>query len=178
MEKYTGLVLLVAVVIAVSLYLKNKSRSNWSVRVELGTFKNVSSLRDVLEKKGYHIGSWADDILNKITLSKSKHSVEVYFLTLADLGLESLATTEEIVNAATKLGYKRPVAEVAPLLLLQHPEVLSGYWSVVMHKPIVDSDGDPALFYLDHDLYGYWLNAFFGYPGKLWHRYNRFVFCK
>ena len=45
--------------------------------IEIGTYKDVKSLRKALEESGAQIGNWASDILNKTKLSKSKQSLDL-----------------------------------------------------------------------------------------------------
>jgi hypothetical protein len=54
--------------------------------IEIGTYKDVKSLRKALEESGAQIGNWASDILNKAKLSKSKQSLDLVALTVAELG--------------------------------------------------------------------------------------------
>ena len=146
--------------------------------IEVGTFNDVKSLRKALEESGARISDWAGDILNKTKLSKSKQSLDLVALTVAELGFPKGAKLEDIYKAAKNQGLDLCPAEVGPQLRLQYPDQPNGEWLVIAMEPINDSDGDLSLFLVEHLGAGRWLGADYGGPDDLWGAGGRFVFIR
>ena len=72
--------------------------------IEIGTHKDVKSLRKALEESGARISNWAGDILNKTKLSKSKQSLDLVVLTVEELGFPQGAQLKDIYKAAINQG--------------------------------------------------------------------------
>ena len=146
--------------------------------IEIGTHKDVKSLRKALEESGARIGDWASDILNKTKLSKSKQSLDLVVLSVKELGFPQGAQLKDIYEAAKNLGLDLCPAEVGPQLRLQYPDQPNGEWLVIAMEPIKDSDGDLSLFHVKHIDDDRWLSAYYGEPGHFWFAGYRFVFVR
>ena len=146
--------------------------------IEIGTYKDVKSLRKALEESGAQIGNWASDILNKAKLSKSKQSLDLVALTVAELGFPEGAKLEDIYKAAKNQGLDLCPDEVGPQLRLQYSNQPNGEWLVIAMEPIKDSVGVLLLFLVRCSYGGRWLGACYGGPGNFWNADCRFVFVR
>ena len=146
--------------------------------IEIGTYKDVKSLRKALEESGAQIGNWASDILNKAKLSKSKQSLDLVALTVAELGFPEGAKLEDIYKAAKNQGLDLCPDEVGPQLRLQYSNQPNGEWLVIAMEPIKDSVGGLNLFSVKCDYGARWLDAYYGGPGLVWDADSRFVFVR
>ena len=146
--------------------------------IEIGTFKDLKSLRKVLEGSGEQISNWAGNILNKVKLSKSKQSLDLVVLSVKELGFPQGAKLEDIYKAARNQGLDLCPAEVGPQLRLQYSDQPSGEWLVIAMEPIKDSVGDLGLFLVGRNVSLLWLDAGYGRPGRFWFSDYRFVFVR
>src|SRR3989338_7539783 len=127
--------------------------------IRLGGFKTPAEIRKALEDGGFKISDWAEQILEKTPLPGSPSEINLVRMTVADLGFEFNATTEDIYARAKELGLDLCPAEVGPELRLQYPDQPLGEWSNVAMKPIMDADGFLYIFYFEYDKDGRWLKA-------------------
>ena len=146
--------------------------------IEIGTHKDVKSLRKALEESGARISNWAGDILNKTKLSKSKQSLDLVVLTVEELGFPQGAQLKDIYKAAINQGLGLCPAEVGPQLRLQYTNQPKGEWLLIAMEPINDSDGDLRLFLVKRSDGDRWLSACYDYPDSRWYANNRFVFFR
>ena len=146
--------------------------------IEIGTYKDVKSLRKALEESGAQIGNWASDILNKAKLSKSKQSLDLVALTVAELGFPEGAKLEDIYKASKNQGLDLCPDEVGPQLRLQYSNQPNGEWLVIAMEPIKDSVGDLILFGVECGSGDRWLYADYGKPDFFWVAVSRFVFVR
>ena len=146
--------------------------------IEIGTFKSVGDLRKALRKSGEMISDWASNILNRISLSEIKQTLDLVVLSVAELGFPKGAELKDIYKAAEKHGLDLCPAEVGPQLRLQYPDQPAGEWLVIAMEPIKDSDGDLCLFIVEYDDADRWLRAYDGWPDRLWDADDRFVFIR
>lgn len=139
----------------------------------LGAYKNTDEyLREI--EKANTVSSWAKDIIAKIPLSRKKKELEVALLTFEDLGLKGVRTTQEIKDAAIKLGYGLPDAEIGLALALAEKEI--GDWWITLHIPIKDSDGDPHVLSALRRGEGRWVGAYWDGPVFQWIGHGAFAF--
>ena len=149
------------------------------VTIEIGTHKTVKSLRRAVLKSGASIFRWADDILNKVELSKSKQSLDLVSLSGKELGFSKATQLEDIAKAGTSLGLYPCPAEAAPQFIRQCSDILKkGEILIFVMEPIYDSYADLMLFYVERNGYECWLGAYGGRPGDLYHAGVRFVFVR
>ncbi|HPD73971.1 MAG TPA: hypothetical protein PLX95_01620 [bacterium] len=146
--------------------------------IEIGTHKDVKSLRKALEESGAQIGDYASDILNKTKLSKSRQFLDLVALTVEELGFPKGARLEDIYTTAKDQGLDLCPAEVGPQLRLQYFDQPTKEWLVIAMEPIKDSDGDLDLFSVKHYDDDRWLGASYGGPDRFWRAHARFVFVR
>ena len=146
--------------------------------IEIGTYKDVKSLRKALEESGAQIGNWASDILNKTKLSKSKQSLDLVVRSVKELGFPNRAKLEDIYKAAKNQGLDLCPDEVGPQLRLQYSNQPNGEWLVIAMEPIKDSFGDLSLFRVKCDYGDRWLHAVCSRPDRFWGAVRRFVFVR
>lgn len=149
--------------------------------VRLGTgLTTADDFRRALSDGGFRLGDWGNDILGQpaFTVAAEPTEVDVVVLTVADLGFPRGATRTEIYDKALSLGLELCPAEVGPQLRLQYPDQPNGEWFLIGMEPIVDSDGDPMVFYLGHRDDGRWLNASLGRPDDEWSSNSRWAFLR
>ena len=146
--------------------------------IEIGTYKDVKSLRKAIEAPGARISSWAGGILNKTPLSKSKQFLDLVDVSVKELGFPQGAQLKDIYEAAKNLGLDLCPAEVGPQLRLQYPGQPYGEWLVIAMEPISDSGGVLRLFFVRRDGGVRWLHAYHGNPDLRWDAGVRFVFVR
>ena len=144
--------------------------------IRLGGFKTPAEIEKALEDGGFKMSDWAKQILEKTPLSGNPSEINLVRMTVADLGFESSATTEEIYARANELGLDLCPAEVGPQLRLQYPDQPVGEWLRVAMEPILDSVGDLDIFDLGYDGVGRWLRTSGGRPGGGWNPEDPFLF--
>lgn len=146
--------------------------------IQIGTYKDVGSLRRALEESGTRIGTWAKDILNRTPLNKSEQSLDLMALSVKELGFPDGAQLQDIYKAANSQGLGFCPAEVGPQLCLQYLDQPEGEWLMIAMEAIKDSDGNPSLFNVERDSSGRWLYARYGDPAYFWDAGYRFVFVR
>ena len=146
--------------------------------IEIGTYKDVKSLRKALEESGARIRDWAGDILNKTKLSKSKQSLDLVVLSVKELGFPQGAQLKDIYEAAKNQGLDLCPAEVGPQLRLQYTDQPNGEWLIIAMEPINDSVGVLSLFNVERDGGVRWLHADYGLPDNFWYADGRLVFVR
>ena len=156
------------------------SKKEWEIfkTIEIGTYKDVGSLRKALEDSGARISDWAGDIFNNITLSKSKQSLDLVALTGEELGFLEFAKLEDIYKVARNQGLDLCPAEVGPQLRLQYSDQPAGEWLVIAMEPIKNFDGDLGRFSVVHVDYDRQLYAHYAHPGSFWSPVIHFVFVR
>jgi len=145
--------------------------------IKLGT-RNIDSLEAGLKKAGRQISNWANDILQKITLSDVEKEIELVLISVAELGFKDGATLKEIFDRAIELGLELCPAEVGPQLALQYPDQSLGEWILIAMEPIADSDGGLDLFSVGRGDGGFWLRTLYGDSDGFWDPGSRFVFVR
>src|SRR3989344_2374815 len=132
----------------------------------------------MLEAIGRKVSSWAKDVMSKseFVVTKGK-TYRLVVIRGEEFATDSERPTANIRAEAVRRRYLEPPAEVAVLLRKKYTQEELGFpYVVVMHKPILDSNGSPALLVLRRFDGGEWLCAWCDYPGKRWYREGVFVF--
>jgi len=124
--------------------------------VKLGTYKSVDAILQAILATRKNVGTYADQILSKIPISPVEVELDIWEITVADLGFTSATSRKDIYKRALELGFEKCPAEVGPLARLQNNETK---WRLVGMDPITDSDGDPSVFSLYSVRDGLWLDA-------------------
>jgi hypothetical protein len=144
--------------------------------VEIGRYKNIEELREALRVSDIRVSEWADDVLGKVKLSKSRQTLELVLLSPSDLGYPQGGMYESICRAGLARGFELCPPELAAYLcLLPIGEV---GWHVMAMEAIKDSGGDPSVFLVRCCGVGRWLFALIGFPVDLWGDSSRFVFVR
>ncbi len=111
----------------------------------------------------------------KQILKKAEY-VDVVRLTVADLGFNGNATTEQIFNRAEQLGLELCPPAVGPHYRLQYKDQSMNEWLRIAMKQISDRNGRPSVFDLGHDASGLRLDDSWARPTIKWDPDDEFVF--
>ncbi|MBI5557693.1 MAG: hypothetical protein HY885_08655 [Deltaproteobacteria bacterium] len=115
-------------------------------------------------------------------------------LSVTDLGFPEGALTREIIGSerdrdlfgnpapftggrAKQLGLKLCPPDVGPLIRLEYKDQPPGERLHIAMKPITDSDGEPRIFVVAHDIAGLSLDAALARSNDKWEPDDLFVFC-
>lgn len=139
--------------------------------IETGV-KTKDQLKKEMAEKNIYVSDYANDLLEKIKISKKAEKYDLVRLTVKDLGFPGGATTDEIYKKAQALGLELCPAEVGPQFRLQNQ---SHDWMLIAMKQITDRNGHPSVFSL------YWRGVRLGLRGHAglsygWHGSDEFVF--
>jgi hypothetical protein len=128
--------------------------------------------------KGMYIGSRAEDIINKLTLTILPSSIPINLVvkSVSELGFKDRANLEQICYMASEIGLVKCPAEIGPLLRLHYPEQPNGEWLVVAMDSVTDSKGEPRMFLVGHNNGGRWLVADHADPQHTYGNTKKFVF--
>lgn len=127
-----------------------------------------------LENGGYHISSWAEEIIlspefDKQRLKKGEEQT-ITFIKHSDVG--NSPTTKEIQEYAKTKGCQMPSPELALLIREQvsdeEMKAMSIWYIVSLHDPIKDSVGSPFVLSADRRGDGRWVSAFWDSPDRRW----------
>ena len=149
--------------------------------IKLGTgLKTADDFRRALKDDGFNISDWASDILGKPAFKAADEDTEVDLVkvTVAELGFKNGARHNQIYERAKELGLGLCPPEVGPQLRLQYQDQPNGEWILVAMEPIVDSDGYPYVFSVEHHDSELWLYGGWGSPDDFWAPGRRWVFCR
>lgn len=148
------------------------------MEIEVGAYRSVKSLRKAVEDAGMRVSDWADDILGKTKLSRSKKTLELVVMSVKELGFPNGARYEQICEAAENFGLALCPTEVGPYLRLQYQEQPAGEWFVIAMEAIKDADGGLSVFNVSRGYVELWLRAHYGHPDSFWNADDRFVFVR
>ena len=149
--------------------------------IKLGTgIKTADDFRRAFKATGCRIGNLASDILDKpaFTASDTEMELDLFNVSVAELGFKDGATRRDIYMRALKLGLELCPNETGPQLRLQYQDQPRGEWLPIGMEPIRYSNGYLSIFGVGHDDGGLWLYGSYGSPVDLWHSSDRFVFCR
>ncbi|TSC83207.1 MAG: hypothetical protein G01um101419_173 [Parcubacteria group bacterium Gr01-1014_19] len=144
--------------------------------LKLGTHPSAEALRKAIVAKKNKISDWGNDILKRISVSPKETEIDLVKLTVAQLGLTSGGTREQIYAKAKEPGLETCPAEVGPQLRLQYQDQPYGEWILVGMEPIAGSDGLPRVFGVGLSSGVRWLNAYDGYADDFWFPEDVWVF--
>lgn len=133
----------------------------------------------VLEAMGRRrVSPWAKDVMSKPQFIVTRgQTYRLVIIRGDEFATDVERTTANIRTEAARRRYLTPPAEVVALLGKKFTQEELGFsYVVVMHEPILDSDGGPGLLVLYRDSDGEWLYAWDGGPVKQWFRGGVFVF--
>jgi hypothetical protein len=144
--------------------------------VKLGLHKTPAAYRKALKSTNFKIGSWGDDILNKVSISETEQELDLVRRSVAELGFKDGAKYSDICAKAVELGLELCPNEVGPALRLQYKDQPRGEWFRVAMEPLTDSGGYLHVFRLEHGEDGVWLYGGYGHPDDFWSSDSVFVF--
>ncbi|OGL74276.1 hypothetical protein A3C96_00415 [Candidatus Uhrbacteria bacterium RIFCSPHIGHO2_02_FULL_60_10] len=144
--------------------------------VVLGTYPTAAKLREALEAAGHKISDWAGDILAKTPISKEKAELDLFEVTVAELGFAQGAARADIYRRAVELGFAVVPAEAGALLRLQLGSQVKGERLLIGMEPLAGRSGDPDVFDVERGGGGSWLYASDGGAGSVWSPGDRWVF--
>ncbi len=134
-----------------------------------------------LEKKGYHLSSYAKNVLLSDDFKPTKDVVYEIAVLTGGMWNDNDRITKNIRAEADKRNLEKPNAEAGCLIrdtfTDEEIEAMGLMWIVTMHEPIKDADGGPSLLGTDRSGGGGWLDAYYGRPDSEWGRANGFAFA-
>jgi hypothetical protein len=146
--------------------------------VKLGAKKSPADYRKALKSQGVSIGTYADQILDKVTVAQVETEVDLVRVTGKQLGFTRATRRDVIYERAKSLGLKLCSAEVGPAIRLDYKDQPKGEWFLIGMEPLLGADGRP-LFYVARDSGGaVWLSSDWGGPGYEWRPEDEWVFVR
>ena len=130
--------------------------------------------KNMLEKAGFIVGTYASQILEKVTFGK-KCEVELKVMSVSELGFKDWTKYSDICTKIKELGYELCPAEVGLALRLAYEDQPLGEWLHIAMEPLPDSDDDLGVFGLGRGARGLYLSSDYGSPGALYGPDYRFV---
>lgn len=149
--------------------------------IKIGTFKEKEVLKDSIKAKGYFIGSWANDLMDRpeFSLSEKESELDLVNVSVGELGFSGWTTYADICSKAKEFGLELAPAEVGPQLRLQYDDQPNGEWLRVGMEAIAGSGGDRLVFVVERGGGGRaWLRSDDGRPDSRWGAEGRFVFVR
>jgi len=150
--------------------------STWKT-INLGTHKSSNDLAMALKSAQFRIGEYAAQILKKIAIAPGTTEIELVNVSVRELGFKKRATSAQINARAMELGLDLVPAEVGPQLRLQYPDQPYGERVLIGMDPIGNSEGDPSVFGVVHELGGRSLGTSCGDAECFWIAELRWVFA-
>lgn len=141
--------------------------------------KATDNFNDVLTRKGFKIDSWTAelDVLTK-PVSIKKIRIDLFKVTVSQLGFEKGARRNEIFDQAETLGLKLCPAVLAPQLRSHYTNQPNNEHLMMAMTPILDPDGNLQLFVLICDGHDLWLSSYRSNPVQFWGPDSCWVFCR
>lgn len=161
---------------------KENAWSAWR-KVVLGEFKTTEDFLVAFEKESIFISDWAKGIMLKPEFAKSLAEANpAEEFDLEDRSVEELigerrdASTKEVFDGAHKLGLEDCPPWIGPKLRLDYKKQPKGEYRFVGMKLLLDSDGDPNVFFVKRTESKLWLSTLYAHPGRLWRPISRWLF--
>jgi hypothetical protein len=159
--------------------LSNKFQT-WRT-ILIGTFMDVSVLKKTLLDSGFHIGSWADDVLegSNFTLSHGERVVNLVRIAPQDFGFQNGAYRTDIYKRALEVGFELCPIEIGPQLRLQYIDQPKLESLQIAMEPQLDSKGHESEFRIVHGEDNFlWLAGDHRHPDDFWTGKEYFIFTK
>ena len=123
-------------------------------------------------------GSYSEEMIDnsKFPDQIAEQELELVRITVASLGFNQMATTEQIYLKAKELGLELCPPEVGPEYRIAYKNQPNGEWIYMGMEQITGRDGGPDVFSLGHYEGGIWLSSYWANPGDEWRPENEFVF--
>ena len=131
-----------------------------------------------MEAAGINISDYAQSMLKNREFVPGKNLEEATLirLTVADLGFNSSATTDQIYERAQTLGLELCPPDTGPNYRLKYKDQPLNEWVRIGMKQIAGSDGRPGVFGLGRDDDGLGLRIAWPGPDGEWNTGPKFVF--
>ena len=133
-----------------------------------------------LVRKDIGLSNWAIEILNSSDFRPTVGIVNCLAIIKGQLFADSERQTANVCRYAESYNLSRPNVEVACLFRDNYSdeeiEEMGLTWAVVMHKPVIDSVGEPRLLVAQHRGGGSRLRAYRAHPHCLWRASVGFAF--
>lgn len=134
--------------------------------VRLGIHKTAESYIAALEAAGMKVGTYARQILPKVTFASKEEEIEIFLGSARDFGFTRNTARKAIFERAALHGYYPCPAEVGPAGRLQYTDQPHGEYRVLAMEPIAVADRLLKVFGFEHDDDGVWLDTSDGHPGR------------
>jgi len=152
--------------------------------IKLGTdLKTAYDFRRVLKDNGFKMDDYVFDILSNPDFTKmatKETEIDLFNVSVADLGFEREATREQIHIRAKKHGLTICPAEVGPQLRLQYKDQPNGECLHIAMEQVIGINGSASytsLFKVESDS-GLYLSCYSASPACVWSANSRFVFSR
>jgi len=145
--------------------------------IKLGTdLKTADDFRQAIERSGYNIGYWANEMLDKLAFEAviKETELELIKVSLKELGFPQGATLSKIYQRAQELGLELCPAKVGPQLRLQYQFQPNEDWLIIAMEPIAVLDGSLHVF----DMGDEWLRANYGDSERFWLGHHQWLFAR
>lgn len=133
-----------------------------------------------LEKKKYNVSDYAKQLLRGAKFVATNGVTYTLAMIMGDEFEYNDRTNQNIRAEAYKRGYLDPSVELGPYLREMFSDEdlkkMGLYALVLMHEPILDSDGVLHMLGANRIDLGRWLDTFYGTPGHRWDREVGFMF--
>lgn len=126
-----------------------------------------------LNKAGFEVGTYASQILEKVTFRKQE--VELKVISVKELGFTQYTRYDAICAKIKDLGYELCPAEVGPALRMAYNDQPEAEWLGVAMEPIADLGRGLDIFSVLRDNDGRGLVSSYGSPGTLYFPVDGFV---
>ena len=144
--------------------------------IKLGLRKSPQEYRKALLAGKYQIGTYANQILDKIPVSNEEVEVDLARVSGRQLGFKVNTRRDVIYERALELGLQQCPAEVGPALREQYTDQPMREWVLIGMDPIAGSGGGLRVFVVGHDVRGQWLYGDDGDPDHVWDPGPQWVF--
>ena len=140
--------------------------------------KDTIQFLEELVSKQINISDYAQDMLKSKDFAylKKSEGVQLIRISVADLGFDRGATTDQVYGRAQSLGLELCPAEVGPHYRLKYIDQPLNEWFWIAMKQITDRNGNPGVFNLERNEDGLWLNNNWAKPENRWNSDYKFVF--
>lgn len=143
--------------------------------IKLGFHRTPDAYRQSNFAQGNRIYQYADQILDKVTVSPTETKINLAVVTVADLGFKRATHYDVICKRIIEIGAQLCLNEVGPALRDQYTDQPFDEYNVIAMEPLIVSVDDLRIFSVSRDIGGRWLDACHGNPGYAWNPGDRFV---
>jgi hypothetical protein len=139
---------------------------------------SAAHYRESFKKKGISIGTYADQILDKVDFAEGLGEVDIARVYVRELGFKTNTRRDAIYKKALTSGLAKLPAWAALELRGIYDGQPNGEWLIAGMEPIADRDDDPGLFEVGRRDDGErWLYGAWGSAGREWDPGHGFLFA-